>query len=300
MYRSFPFKLVSTLIVLFVCIGFTSTHADTVTCTLGGTCSTTPEVVTVSAIVGSIPSIDPSGGGGGSYQSGVRFSGFAYPGATVVVQKKDGATISVIANTDGGFSILVPETQWQLFTLYATDIAGRKSTLLNFPTMLYSGYVTDISGIRFAPTITTDKLSVKKGDFLTVEGYGVPGSTVEVSFSGDDPRTFSLVAAANGVYRATSPASFNEGEYTITAGYPADTRTSKLIRITVGSASILRTEATTNIPGDCNVDQRITLIDFSVLAYWYGKSHPPRCVDPNTDDVVDLVDFSIVAFYWNG
>jgi hypothetical protein len=268
------------------------------TCTIGSSCAASPEIVSIGARVGSIPSIDTAGGG--VYQSGVRFSGSAYPGATVTVQKKDGTSTSVVANDSGMFSILVPETQWQLFTLFAIDTAGRKSTLLNFPTMLYSGYVTDISGIRFAPTITTDKLSVKKGDFITIEGSAIPNTPVDITFDGFDTRTISLVSNSVGTYNATIPASFTEGDYVIKARYPSDTRTSKAIRITVGAASILQNEATTNLPGDCNVDQRITLVDFSVLAYWYGKPNPPRCVDANNDGIIDLVDFSIVAFYWNG
>lgn len=300
MERPLYFTLVPALVLLFSCIGFTLAHADTVTCTIGNSCSASPEIVTVSAIIGSIPSIDPVGGGGGVYQSGVRFSGLAYPGATVTVQKRDGAPITVIADEKGAFSILVPETSWQFFTLFATDTAGRKSTLLNFPTILYSGYVTDISGIRFAPTITTDKLAVKKGDFITIEGQALPGAEVSVSFEGEEDRTFSLVANAQGKYSVTIPALFPEGEYIIRAGYPLDSRTSKAVRVTIGQASILRTEATNNIPGDCNVDQRVTLVDFSVLAFWYGKPNPPRCVDANGDGIITLVDFSIVAFYWNG
>lgn len=258
------------------------------------------EVVSVSAVIGSIPSIDPVGGGGGVYQSGVRFSGLAYPLATVTVQKRDGAPITVLADDKGAFSVLVPETAWQFFTLFATDTSGRKSTLLNFPTVLYSGYITDISGIRFAPTITTDKLAVKKGDFITIEGQALPAVEVSVSFEGQENRVFSLVSNVQGKYSVTIPVLFPEGEYVIRAGYPLDTRTSKAVRVSVGPASILRTEATDNIPGDCNVDQRVTLVDFSVLAFWYGKPNPPRCVDVNGDGIINLVDFSIVAFYWNG
>jgi hypothetical protein len=283
----------------FLWINASFVEAVTIVCTLGSSCDTPPETVSVSATVGTIPSIDTTIGGG-VYQSGVRFSGLAYPYAVVTVQKKDGTTTEVVSGADGSFSILIPETKWQLFTLFATDTAGRKSTLLNFPAILYSGYITDIAGIRFAPTITTDKLSVKKGDFITIEGFALPKTDLEIRFDDKDERVFSLVALDTGRYSITIPLSFVEGEYTIRARYPKDSRSSKAVRITVGTASILRNEVTTNLPGDCNVDQRITLVDFSVLAYWYGKVNPPRCVDANKDGSVDLVDFSIVAFYWNG
>ncbi len=260
-----------------------------------------PENISVSAVVTSgLPTVDPGGGGGGVYQSGVRFSGLAYPLATVTVLKRDGTTLTVLADNKGTFSIFVPENDWQLFTLYATDVSGRKSTLLNFPTILYTGIITDISGIRFAPTITTDKLAVKKGDYITIEGASLPEHDVQVVFDGIDGRMFSLVSNKLGVYNITIPANFSEGEYILRARYVGDSRTSKAIKLIVGTASMLRTEATTNIPGDCNFDQRVTLVDFSVLAYWYGKNSPPKCVDTNVDGIINLVDFSILAFYWNG
>ena len=96
------------------------------------------------------------------------------------------------------------------------------------------------------------------------------------------------------------PLNLFEGEYSLRALYRGDSRTSKALRITVGSVSLLRTEVSNNIPGDCNVDQKVTLVDFSVLAYWYNKKNPPKCVDTNADGIINLTDFSIMAFYWNG
>ncbi len=286
-------SIISLVSILFFSTFSTQVHSQTIV---------QNETISIGAIVGTIPSIDPggSGGGGAVYQSGVRFSGYAYPSATVTVQKRDGTVTTVAADSRGSFSIVVPENNWQLFTLFATDTEGRKSTLLNFPTVLYSGYITDIAGIRFAPTITTDKVSVKKGDFITVEGAALPDTNIELVFEGLETRIFSLESDALGFYSITTPIAFEEGEYTIRARYPSDTRTSRAVRLTVGSVSLLRVEATKNIPGDCNVDQRVTLVDFSVLAYWYGKPNPPRCVDTNKDGMINLVDFSILAFYWNG
>lgn len=282
-------KLFSIVVLIFLLTPFSITTAQTLTDT---------ETVSIGATVGSgVPILD---GGGGVYQSGVRFSGLAYPLAKVTVLKRDGVILNTLADDDGKFTIFVPENDWQLFTLYATDTVGRKSTLLNFPTILYNGVITDISGIKFAPTITTDKISVKKGDFVTIEGASLPNTIVEVVFEGLEGRTFTLTSNSRGVYSITIPAGFSEGEYVIRSRYVGDSRTSRVVRLTVGSASILRTEATTNIPGDCNFDQRVTLVDFSVLAYWYGKANPPKCVDTNGDGIINLVDFSILAFYWNG
>lgn len=277
------------LSIVFLLISSLVTNAQTLTET---------ETVSIGATVGGLPVIDP--GSGGTYESGVRFSGSAYPGAVVTVLKRDGVILTTLADSGGKFTLFVPENNWQLFTLYATDTAGRRSTLLNFPTILYNGIITDISGIRFAPTITTDKISVKRGDFITIEGASLPSATVEVVFEGIDGRIFTLTSSGEGVYSTTIPALFTEGEYILRARYVSDSRTSKAVRLTVGGVSILRSEATTNIPGDCNFDQRVTLVDFSVLAFWYGKDNPPKCVDANGDGIINLVDFSILAFYWNG
>lgn len=255
--------------------------------------------VSVSAVVGSIPTID-IGGGGGVYQSGVRFSGLAYPNATVTVQKRDGSVYSVVCDEDGSFSILIPEINAQLFTLFATDSFSRRSTILNFPTVLYSGYITDITGIRFAPTITTDKVSVKKNDSLIVSGSSLPNKDIEIVFDGIEKNSFFTKSNELGLYSYNLSVSLSEGEYSLKTRYLNDTRTSKVLLITVGQVNIIRTEVSINIPGDCNLDQKITLVDFSVLAFWYRKENPPKCVDTNKDTIIDLVDFSIMAFYWNG
>ncbi|MCC7436524.1 hypothetical protein IT402_01460 [Candidatus Nomurabacteria bacterium] len=291
MYRKITIQLVFVLALIFPLFYFQNASALIIT---------QNDNVSVSAVVGTLPTIDPGGGGGGVYQSGVRFSGLAYPNAIVTVQKRDGDISTVSADALGKFSITIYETNWQFFTLFATDELGRRSTLLNFPTVLYSGIITDISGIKFAPTIDTDKIAVKQGDFLTVEGSALPNTEVQIAFDGPESKVFSLVSNNKGFYNVTIPINLKQGDYSLRASYPADTRTSKVIRISVGNASILRTEATNNIPGDCNFDQRVTLVDFSVLAFWYQKSNPPKCVDTNSDGIINLVDFSILAFYWNG
>lgn len=257
--------------------------------------------VTVSALVGSLPTPDSGGGGGGSASSAVRFSGFAYPGGTVTLQENSVTLQTVSTAANGTFSLTLSESGTKLFTLFATDIDGRRSTVLNFPTVLYTGRLTDISGIRFAPTIAIDKLAMKPGDYLTVQGAAVFDIPLELTIRGlFDSVVFTPVADAGGHYSITVPITLPVGEYTVMIGYSGDDRTSKAVRLVVGTATIYQIEATTNIPGDYNLDQKVTLADFSVLAYWFGKKNPPATVDINKDGVISLVDFSIMAFYWNG
>jgi hypothetical protein len=52
---------------------------------------------------------------------------------------------------------------------------------------------------------------------------------------------------------------------------------------------------------DVNVDGKVNLADFSILAYWFKRPLTPAAkaqVDLNCDGKVDLVDFSIMAYYW--
>lgn len=283
-------RILLALTLFFLCISAESVQALTLT---------QNSDTAISARVGSLPSIDEETTSGG-FSSGARFSGYAYPFATVTLQKGLTKVLDTTADERGYFSTFVPETTSQLFLLYATDITGRRSTLLPFLTVFYSSKLTDISGIRFAPTIATDKLSVRQGDFITIEGAALPGVPIEVRFDGLDEKTFTATADTSGTYSITVPLSISRGEYVVKTHYVGDTRFSTALRVIVGAVSISRLEVTKNIPGDCNVDQKVTLEDFSVLAYWFGKPNPPRCVDTNHDGRIDLVDFSILAFYWNG
>ena len=160
--------------------------------------------------------------------------------------------------------------------------------------------MTDITGIKFAPTIITDKIAVKNGDFLSIEGGAMPNSNIEIFIKGATDAKYTLMADTDGNYRATIPMNIPNGEYIIMSRYSGDTRFSRAIRINIGTANIFESEVQNNVPGDCNFDQHVTLSDFSILAYWFGKDNPPKCVDTNNDGVINLVDFSILAFYWNG
>jgi len=53
-------------------------------------------------------------------------------------------------------------------------------------------------------------------------------------------------------------------------------------------------------PGDINADASVDMTDFSIMAYWYHRSNPPKNVDLNGDGTVDLADFSILVHDWSG
>ncbi len=271
------------------------------------TITSSPETVSITATVGGSvsPIDDTDGGGGGYFLTSVTFSGHAYPNASVHVLKDGVPKGTTVANASGYFSITFFElyNPTVLYTLYAIDTTGRHSLLLNYPVVVKRGYVTQISGIRFAPTIAIDKTEVRVGDYLTVFGHAIPNASIDLTLegAGSQRMKFSLVSGSDGTYKITAPLSIlKKGAYTVFVNYTGDNRVSKVLRFTIGEANILSVELTTNIPGDCNADQIINIVDFSIAAFWYHKPNPPKCIDTNNDKIINLVDFSILAFYWTG
>jgi len=264
------------------------------------------ENVSINATVGGPVAPGGSSGTMGIPKTAVRFSGQAYPFATVYILKEGTEVVSVLADSLGSFSATLEESYNAniLYSLYAKDVAGNRSLLINYPIVVYMGYLTHLSGIRFAPTINTDKAEVKVGDFLTVSGYALPKTVLQITIEGqqnNQKKVFSLTSHENGFYTINIPLGDTpKGNYIVQAKYVDDTRVSKSVQFIIGEVNILNVDAIASIPGDCNKDKIINLVDFSVLAFWYGKKNPPVCVDTNRDKIINLVDFSILAFYWTG
>ncbi len=278
-----------------------------------GTVTSGPETVSVTAVVGGgTVTQEPLGSGGGELngptitipQTSVHFSGEAYPNATVTLLKDGIDVTSVTADSGGLFDITLEEKYdgTMLYSLEATDTNGQVSILINYPLVVTSGYVTDLSGIIFPPTISVDKIQATAGSYLTISGFAFPKKNMQIVFTSADKqttKTFSLVAPDNGNYDITLPLTdLPMGNYTVFIKYPDDNRLSELVRFIIGDSDISSVNTTLNLPGDCNFDGRVDLVDFSIMAFWYEKPNPPPCVDLNHDGIVNLTDFSILAFYW--
>ncbi len=267
---------------------------------------TATDTVSVSARVGEEVTTTPGGTTTGGIlipKTAVSFAGQAYPYALVSLLKNGVLKDTIKASSVGDFNITIEEKYDSnvLYSLFAEDTNNNRSLLLNYPVAVQSGFLTQVSGIRFAPTILTDKSQVKAGDYLTVNGYALPNKDLEIVVDGMSKKTFTLTSNKDGSYKIVLPINeLTKGDYYVYAKYKDDTRVSKFITFKIGDTNTYYTEALSSIPGDCNSDKVINLIDFSVLAFWYGKENPPKCVDTNTDSKIDLVDFSILAFYWTG
>ncbi|OGI90575.1 hypothetical protein A2911_00410 [Candidatus Nomurabacteria bacterium RIFCSPLOWO2_01_FULL_40_15] len=288
-----PIKKIVIFLLLYLFLGGVvlaqaqSTENVSISARVGG------EVVTTNNTSGSI----------GIPKTAVRFSGEAYPFATISVLKEGKKVVSVQADSRGSFSVTLEEQYDStiVYSLFATDVSGNQSLLINYPIAVYVGFITHLYGIRFAPTIVVDKAEVRFGDYLAVYGYSLSEADLEVFIEGKEKKNFTLVSSKNGSYKIILPMQdLPKGEYVVYIRYVDDARNSKLVKFVIGELNVPNTDTVENIPGDCNYDRLINLVDFSVLAFWYGKDNPPACVDTNRDNKIDLIDFSILAFWWTG
>jgi hypothetical protein len=84
---------------------------------------------------------------------------------------------------------------------------------------------------------------------------------------------------------------------------PLISANSFLKNFTVGTENVAEPRTAASLPansGDIDNDNHVDLVDFSIMAYWYGRSGFPAAYDLNGDGKIDLADFSIMAYYWTG
>jgi hypothetical protein len=256
-----------------------------------------------------------SGSGGGSFPSPpppaigsatVFFTGRAYPGSTVTLLKDAQIVASTIAGTDANFSINLSgiSSGTFIFSLYGEDKDAQRSSLLSFPVSVTSGTTTNIGGIFIAPTIDVDKSQVKKGDNIAIFGQSVPNSEIIILVHSNEEFSSKVKADSAGIYLHNFDTSVLDiGDHTTKSKASIATEISsygKAASFSVGSTTILKEPVNKCTGSDENCDGKVNLIDFSIVAYWYGRSTPPAKADLNNDGVVNLVDLSILAFHWTG
>ncbi len=253
----------------------------------------------------------PQGGGGGGTipiptpAASVVFSGRAYPKRTVTLLKDAQVAATTIAGPDANFQInlsgLSPGSY--IFSVYSEDNEGRRSSLFTFPISVAQGATTKISGIFIAPTIAVDKSEVKRGDNIAIFGQSVPDSEVTISVNSDEEFFNKIKADASGAYLYnldTSPLETGQHSTKSKAALNGEISSfSKVVSFNVGTETIPKEPAKCG-KADLNCDNRVNLVDFSIMAYWYNRPSPPDNVDLNGDHKIDLIDFSIMAYHWTG
>ncbi len=253
------------------------------------------------------------GGGGGSsyvppvFQTSAMFSGIAYPLSTVTLLENGQVAAVTQSGPDATFQINLanlPAGTYN-FGVSAKDPQGNHSAIQTFSSTLTPGAETVISGIFFPPTITADKVQVKRGDVLTLFGYAAPQGQVAVMVNSLNEISATVTSTASGLW--TYPVSTDQlemGGHTAHVWEAADgnvTPDSEIFSFTVGNTDVAAPPVSAGpSKGDVNGDGKVNLLDFSIMAYWWGKSNPPATLRLDGKPEIDLADFSIMAYYWTG
>lgn len=301
--------------LVFLVAGFSAVYAQLVS---------TSESVTITAIVPtpSLPPTNPpsSGGGGGGGGGGVPlnnangsdtavFKGLAYPGSIVTLLKNGVVAAEVPASPNGTFEIQVRNLPSGTYTfgIRAEDADRLRSTLDVYTIYVSSGITTVVDGIFIPPTITTDKIEVKRGDPIILLGKAAPKASVTLTIHSETElikKTTSDVSGAWLYKLDSSELEIGQHESRARSVTSDDLSAySDTIEFKVGSINRTRS-ASSAIPTknkcDLNNDARVNILDYSIMAYWYKRTGFPVRVDLNTDGKINLVDFSILAYCWTG
>lgn len=258
-----------------------------------------------------------SGGGRGGViifqpETGITFSGRAYPLSKVTILKDGQIALETIAGPDARFSATIADLSPgnYNFTVKSTDENGIPSSPFSFPVFISQGSTTDVTGIFIAPTIEVDKLQVRKGDDIVIFGQTVPESEVTIEVNSETQIFVETESDSNGVYLYNlNSAPLEYGGHDTQSKTNLETGESsgfgKRVAFSVGDQNIFKDITTSYCNADLNSDSRVNLLDFSIAAFWYNKtlsadvtSLEASCL--NGDGKINLVDFSIMAFYWTG
>lgn len=258
----------------------------------------------------------PSGGGGGGVvyippQTGVAFSGRAYPLSQVSILKDGQLALSTIAGPDAKFSATLSglSAGSYIFSVFSEDSQGNRSTLFSFPVMVTEGATTSVSGIFLAPTIDVDKSEVARGDNIAIFGQSVPKSEVTIGVASENEQFTKVPSDESGAYLYNFDTSvLEDGQHFTRSKSALDgeiSSFSKTVSFAVGEQTVLAQKKKKVMRGDLNDDGRVDLIDFSIAAYWYKRplSDAFKIIEDerlNGDAQINLTDFSIMAYYWTG
>ena len=265
--------------------------------------SATPTGAPPPPIVGIIGYVSP--------QTGVNFSGMAYPSSKITILKDGQIAVITLAGLDANFYVSLTglSAGQYIFSVIGEDNKGNRSTPFTFSIFITEGAMTTVSGIFIAPTIAVDKEVVKRGENIAIFGQSVPQSDVIIGVNSEEEAFVRTKADNNGAYLYNFDTSFLELDQHFTRSKAAFagliSSFGKSIGFKVGTVTIPKVMPTCPLKGDLNGDCRVNLVDFSIAAYWWERpltKEAKENIDGKLwpDGIIDLRDFSIMAYYWTG
>jgi len=283
------------------------TAAETVTLSLSDTLNTglnVSSIQTLSFVIGFVPPsmVSISGETGPEYLtpviSGIRFSGKAFPGASLNIVAIGGtnslANQKSIASTNGNFSISFGDltSGARSYGIVGTDKNNNTTQVKIFDANKANSLLQlDVNGILLSPTIGLSRTAVTKGDVLGITGAGAPSYKIEVQVD-NQPIAVTTAVDSKGTYKILIPtATLDFGSHTIrtrqisSSGLKSDYSPQEVFSV----VNIF----TPNM--DFNSDGVIGVSDYSIfVSRWQSKDAKLKAKDDlNGDKKVDIQDLSI-------
>lgn len=260
------------------------------------------------------------GGGGGSSGAGggsrggssddfgdtqVSITGKAYPNATVNILQDGDLIGTVRASSIADFSFATgAEPGTITFGFWANDSRGVRSTTLNTTFDVTQGAITTISGVLLPPTISVPKETVNRGEPIVFSGKAPPNVQVSVHIDGNNIIEKTTANSSGDWQLSFDTGRVSQESHTAKAKYQiqtgntvTDSNFGQLLKFYVGVSPTAVISSS-----DLNKDEKINLIDFSILIFWWGTAggnSDPKA-DVNGNGKVGLEDFSILLFNWTG
>ncbi len=214
-------------------------------------------------------------------------------------------------NANFNFNIKNISSGIYIFTIFAKDTLGNQSAVYSLPIIIGERVNVDVKNIFLSPTISIQKNNIIEGENLVILGYSIPNSKVAIYLQSEIGSIFSYEVNTDylGRYQYTLDSlGFELGNYKITAktlfngleSFESITLSINILSSTKEEIDESNIFDCSTIFADLNCDQKVNLIDFSIMAYWYNNEAPPALIDLNKDGKINLSDFSILAFNWTG
>lgn len=240
----------------------------------------------------------------------IVFRGLAYPRGIVSLLRNGSVIAQSSSQQNGTFEIRLQNLSagTHTFGIHAIDEERRVSKLLTLTVLITKGVTTFVDGIFLPPTLTSDKEEVKVGNTIIFSGRSAPLLEVRLSIKGNSEILKKTTSNAAGLWSFTlSTEGFSFGSYEVKSRAVSIVDTSPYgdnLSFIVSNVDKIRKKSSV-LSGirkrcDLNDDNRVNLLDFSIMAFWYKRLGFPDKVDLNVDTKVNLTDLSILAYCWTG
>ncbi len=232
------------------------------------------------------------------------FSGKACPNCTAHLEKDGVGEETSICAMDGSFQLSLVDLDegTYLFEIYAQDTENIFTSTWSYTLAVSDGTLTTVSNITLSPTLQTDKDYLVQEEKITFFGQTVPSSVVTILIDDSSPFIQVNSASDGGYYYVFNAESLTVGQHKAKARVTSGGVTSSYsppVKFKINKKTDEVQELSTCGQSDFNGDNKVDLVDFSILLYWYGENNISDDVDLSGSGKIDIQDFSILMYCWN-